>query len=205
MIEFYDVSCWQSPDAVASLVHRNGDKILCVKASEGATLKDGKAGAHVNACKNDVECFMFYHFMRCDKNAPNIAVEVENFCDAVKIIRDKTGIKKAVYALDFERCDNKHKYSDAANPLHRAALERAIKLLEVRNGIAPYVYACESEYKMLKACNVYIPWAWVAKYSMLPPVEPWGIWQYTNTRGVIDRNKYRSTLDAFKRKAATIQ
>ena len=205
MIEFYDVSCWQSPAAVANLVHRNGDKILTVKASEGATLKDGKAVSHVNACKGDVDVFMFYHFMRCDKNAGNIAAEVNNFCDAVKIIAEKTGIKKAVYALDFERCDNVHKYSDAANPLHRAALERAINMLEVRNGVAPYVYACESEYKILKRCNVNIPWAWVAKYSVFAPAEPWGIWQYTNTRGTIDRNKYRATLEDFKRKAVIIK
>lgn len=204
MIEFYDVSVWQNPADVSRLVRLNKDKVLAVKASEGANIKDKKAVMHVDAVKDVIETFIFYHFMRCDKNAGAIAVEVKNFMDAVKNIANKTGIKKCIYALDFERCDNTRKYSDYANPAHREALTNAINLLTMANGVAPYVYACESEYKGLMKHGVYIPWAWVAKYSKFPPVEPWGIWQYTNTHGKIDRNKYRAELSNLQAKAVEI-
>ena len=204
MIEFYDVSVYQNPADVSRLVRLNNDKVLAVKASEGASVKDKKAVMHVDAVKDVVETFIFYHFMRCDKNAGAIAVEVKNFMDAVKNIANKTGIKKCIYALDFERSDNMRKYSDYANPAHREALTNAINLLTMANGVAPYVYACESEYKWLMKYGVYIPWAWVAKYSIFPPVEPWGIWQYTNTHGKIDRNKYRAELSNLQAKAVEI-
>lgn len=204
MIEFFDVSHWQNPTDVSSLVRLKKDKVLAVKVSEGLNIKDNKAVMHVNAVKDVVHTFIFYHFMRCDKNAVNITAEMKNFIDAVKLIASKTDVTKCIYALDFERCDNTHKYSDFANPAHREALTTAINFLTLTNGVAPYVYACESEYKGLLRHGVYIPWAWVAKYSKTSPVEPWGIWQYTNTGGTIDRNKYRGELSTLKAKEVDI-
>lgn len=204
MIEFYDVSKWQAPETVRGLVDKNNDKVLAVKVSEGASIRDSRASYHVLAVKGQVETFIFYHFMRCDKNALNIRAEVSNFITAARLVGEKTGIKKCIFALDFERSDNVHKFSDYANPLHRAALADAIRLLTERNGVAPYVYACESEYKGLLANGVNIPWAWVAKYSNSAPCEPWGIWQYTNTYGKIDRNRYRGDLTKLKQKEVDI-
>ena len=64
MIEFYDVSVWQNPADVSRLVRLNKDKVLAIKASEGASIKDKKAVMHVEATKDVVETFIFYHFMR---------------------------------------------------------------------------------------------------------------------------------------------
>lgn len=204
MIQFYDVSKWQNPDTVKHLVGLNEDKVLAVKASEGANIRDKKAVAHINATKAFVECYILYHFMRCDKNAKYIVDEVNNFISACKTIKEETGVGKFVLALDFERSDNIHKYSDYANKAHRDALTQAINLLQNRHGIAPYVYACESEYRGLLRYGVSIPWAWVAKYSKTPPAEPWGIWQYTNTGGKIDRNQYRAELVDLQKKEVNI-
>lgn len=204
MIQFYDVSVWQNPDTVKHLVGLNEDKVLAVKASEGANIRDKKAVAHVNAVKDMVDTFIFYHFMRCDKNAANINVEVQNFLISVREIARQTGIKKCIYALDFERANNVQKFSDYANAAHRNALQQAINRIEELTGVAPYVYACESEYKALRRHGVIIPWAWVAKYSKTPPAEPWGIWQYTNTGGKIDRNQYRAELADLQKKEVNI-
>lgn len=200
MIDFYDVSIWQKPETVANLARMNGDEILAVKASEGATLHDKNAVKHINATKDFIKCYILYHFMRCDRNASNIAVEVNNFISACNEIKDATGVSSFVLALDFERCDNVHKYSDYANKAHRDALSRAIAMIESKFDIAPYVYACESEYKGLLRHGVSIPWAWVARYGGTKPPARCGIWQYTNTGGKIDRNHYLSELENLKRK-----
>lgn len=205
MISFYDVSVWQKPETVANLARTNGDKILAVKASEGATLKDRNAVKHINATKDFIECYILYHFMRCDKNAGNIGIEVNNFISACEKIKTETGVGKFVLALDFERCDNIHKYSDYANKAHRDALMQAINLLQNRYGVAPYVYACESEYKGLLRHGVSIPWAWVARYGGTNPPARCGIWQYTNTGGKIDRNRYLGeSVEQFKRKEVIV-
>lgn len=201
MINFYDVSVWQSPATVATLASMNGDKILAVKASEGATLQDRRAVEHIEKTKDFIESFMLYHFMRCDKNANNISIEVDNFLSAVENIKNKTGVSSFVLALDFERADNIHKYSDYANKKHRDALEKAISLINERCGIEPYVYACESEYKGLLRYGVKISWAWVARYGGEKPPARCGIWQYTNTGGKIDRNHYLGeSVEQFKKK-----
>ena len=124
MIDFYDVSIYQKPEAVANLARMNGDKVLAVKASEGATLHDKNAVRHINATNDFIECYILYHFMRCDRNASNIAIEVNNFISACKEIKVATGVSSFVLALDFERSDNVHKYSDYANKAHRDALVR---------------------------------------------------------------------------------
>ena len=200
MINFYDVSVYQKPETVANLARTNGDKVLAVKASEGATLHDRNAIPHINATKDFIECYILYHFMRCDRNASNIAVEVNNFISACNEIKTATGVNSFVLALDFERSDNVHKYSDYANKAHRDALTRAIAMIENKCGVAPYVYACESEYKGLLRYGVLIPWAWVARYGGTKPPARCGIWQYTNTGGKIDRNHYLSELENLKRK-----
>lgn len=205
MIEFYDVSTWQNPSNVAALVKTNGDKILAIKASEGASIHDGKTIAHVTATKNMIDVYIFYHFMRCDKNAKNISAEVANFFSAVHEVKERCGIEKAVLALDFERCTNRQKFSDYANPAHREALRRAIEIITLEKGHAPYVYACESEMRGLLNNGVQIDWRWVAKYSCFKPSTICGIWQYTNTGGKIDRNKFfGESIERLKRHAVAI-
>ena len=182
MIDFYDVSLWQDPKTVGKLVKKNGDRILAVKVSEGANIKDGKAAKHIEQTNDSIECYILYHYMRCDINSKNILPEVDNFLAAAK----KTGLSKAVLALDFERPN-----SNSANASHVAALQTAIFEIEKRTGSAPYVYINESECRTLK--KSFSPaWLWVAKWSKYKPAIECGLWQYTNRAdGMnIDRNHF---------------
>ena len=179
MIEFYDVSLWQNPSNVQKLVRENNDIALAVKVSEGQKITDPKCKAHVDNTKDKVKCYILYHYLRPDASN-DFRVEMENFLNSAK----KTRLKSAVLALDFERPN-----ANSSNPVHVEYLKNCISYIESKKGHAPYVYINESECKTL--LKMYSPaWLWVAKWSMFKPSIPCGIWQYTNTHGVIDRNRF---------------
>lgn len=179
MFEFYDVSLWQSPATVRKLVLTNNDIALAVKASEGQKITDPKCWAHIDNTKDLVKCYILYHYLRPDISN-DFRAEMDNFLSSAK----KSGLKSAVLALDFERPN-----ANSAIPAHVEYLKNCISYIESKKGHAPYVYINESEGKTL--LKRYSPsWLWVAKWSKFKPSIPCGIWQYTNTGGTIDRNKF---------------
>ena len=164
MIEFSDVSLWQSDRLVKGL---SKDACIAVKASEGASIQDPKFLSHIKYFAD--KPVIAYHFCRFDKSTPS--KEADKFLSVCKKAE-----RPLILALDFESpCKSNKKDLDA--------LTKMISIILTKTGKDPYVYINESMLRQAKNLGYNFPWLWIAKWSKYPPVFECGIWQYTNRRG----------------------
>lgn len=185
-----DVSRNNGANAVLDAIGSHGDiKFVIAKATEGRTYKDSMFDNNIKTAMLNNRLVGAYHYARPDnKNTPE--QEALNFVNAVRPY-----IGKIMLALDWE--DKSLKCSPSW------ALEWC-KCVERMTGVKPLIYIQESYVQKVGAVFSGEDYGlWVAKWGDSPRVQPawkfWALWQYTNSKGVLDLNWFNGTVEQFKK------
>lgn len=181
MIEFYDLSHWNTDIDALQATH---DKAVALKCTEGTNYTDSEFYKRLVYYRD--KPVIAYHFLRADKGRTPEA-EMRNYLDALA----RAG-RPLIMALDYEApyCTN--------NKGHFEYLIKCISVLLTRTGKEPYIYINESQLTSAKRQGYNFSWVWCAKWSSKPPVHECGIWQYTNRP--LDRNRFMlNDIEMLKR------